>query len=56
MKCPNPPALDAAMVDYLRYIEDEYDCNGICHIPDYYIFSNVNNGKPKRTCKDSILL
>lgn len=32
-------------------IEEKYKCAGICSVPDKYIFSNIGNGTPKRTCK-----
>jgi len=43
------------MVEHLRVIEETYKCAGICEMPDFYIFSNVNNGKPEKTCKIGVL-
>jgi hypothetical protein len=43
------------MVEHLRIIEETYKCAGICEMPDFYIFSNVNNGKPEKTCKNGVL-
>ena len=36
-------------------VEEEYQCSGVCSNPGFYVFSNVNNGKPKTTCKDAIV-
>lgn len=43
------------MVEHLRIVEETYKCAGICDIPNFYVFSNVNNGKPDKTCKAGVL-
>ena len=40
-------------VTFLRAMEIEYGCAGICTLPDFFIFSDVGMGTPKGVCKDS---
>lgn len=39
---------------FLEVMETKFDCAGICNLPDFYMFSDINraNGPPKVTCKD----
>lgn len=33
-------------------LETQYGCAGICTLPQFFLFSNINNGKPTELCKD----
>ena len=35
-------------------MESQFDCAGICQLPDFYMFSDINraNGPPKELCRD----
>jgi hypothetical protein len=33
-------------------METEYDCAGICTLPDFFLFSDVGKGTPLKLCKD----
>ena len=37
-------------LDVLEWIEDEFKCSGFCTETTYYLFSDVNKGKPEGTC------
>jgi hypothetical protein len=41
------------MRDYmpvLTWIENTFDCSGLCTPQELYLFSDINNGKPKNSC------
>lgn len=46
--------MDDKTKDLLSEIEEANQCSGVCRNPGYFIFSNVNNGLPKQTCKEAI--
>jgi hypothetical protein len=33
-------------------MESQFDCAGICVLPDFYMFSDVNQAPPTQLCKD----
>ena len=35
---------------FLEYIEDKWECAGLCKSPKFYVFSDINKGKPKAGC------
>ena len=37
----------------MAVLEKEYDCSCMCIIPDYYLFTDINKGKPNKTCRKS---
>ena len=43
---------ESKFAPFLRAMESEFDCAGICSLPDYYLFSTVNKGPPQALCKD----
>lgn len=38
----------------LKWMEEKFDCSGICYPGTFYLFSDVNNGKPDESCMDSV--
>jgi len=56
------PNLAGFLPEVLRDFEEEHKCAGICHtnaagteVPaPFYLWSNVNNGKPKQSCREPI--
>lgn len=47
MDCPTETLSDAHKVKYaglLRALETQFNCAGICDVPKFYLFSNINKG------------
>jgi len=40
--------------DFLKDIEDEFKCGGICYTPLFGITSDVSEGRPDKECLDAI--
>jgi hypothetical protein len=38
----------------LEWLENKFECSGICYPGTFYLFSDVNNGIPKDSCMDSL--
>jgi hypothetical protein len=38
----------------LEWLENKFDCSGICYPATFYLFSDVNNGLPEDSCMDSL--
>jgi len=36
-------------------METVAQCAGICEVPKYFLFSDINNGPPKDLCKDFMI-
>ena len=39
-------------VPMMTALETQFKCAGICELPRFYLFSDINNGKPTELCKD----
>ena len=39
---------------FLTIIEDDFNCAGVCTPSSYYLFTDVNRGKPVGNCKSAI--
>ena len=37
------------------YLEDTFDCAGLCERAPFYLFSTVGNGVPEKGCKDGLI-
>lgn len=35
----------------IEWIEDQFDCSGLCIVRSVYLFSDVNNGEPSGSCR-----
>lgn len=42
-------------LDWIKFMEDYFDCSGVCDNPNYYAYSNVNNGPTDKSCKDAFV-
>lgn len=52
-KCQNQTftqSLNQEHIELFKHIEQDNDCSGVCRNPGFFVFSNVNNGQPKKTC------
>lgn len=38
----------------MTIIETDFNCAGMCNLSDFYLFTNVNRGIPKHTCKTAL--
>ena len=38
----------------MKWIEEKFNCAGICSKPDYYIYSDINADPPQKFCIDEI--
>ena len=36
--------------DFIQYIEDEFDCSGLCKPALFYLSKSIKYGPPKKTC------
>ncbi len=41
-------------IDFLKKIEDKYDCSGLCKPGKFFYFSDVNKGVPTKECHSPI--
>lgn len=41
--------------DFLRSIEDRYECGGICYEPLFYLTQDINMGRPTKECFSEVL-
>ena len=35
-------------------LEQNFMCSGVCSNPGFFVYSNINNGKPTTTCFDAL--
>jgi hypothetical protein len=40
--------------DLIEWIEEEFDCSGLCTEVDYYLFSDINRGNPDDDCMSAL--
>jgi hypothetical protein len=40
--------------DLLEWMEEKFDCSGLCTEMDYYLFSDINRGNPDDNCRDAV--
>jgi hypothetical protein len=40
--------------DLIEWIEEEFDCSGLCTEVDYYLFSDINRGDPDDDCMSAL--
>ena len=55
LECPTETMSNKHQMRYaplLRTLESQFNCAGICKLPDYFLFSDINKGEPKQLCKD----
>ena len=55
LECPTntlSKSHEAKYAPFLRAMEKEFDCAGICKAPNFFLFSDINKGTPKALCKD----
>ena len=38
----------------MEWVEEHFDCSGICTFVNYYIFSDINRGLPAIDCEYKI--
>ena len=43
---------ESKFVPFLRTMEKEFNCAGMCKSPDFFLFSDINKGTPQALCKD----
>lgn len=55
-ECPtNPVSLTKkGTIDFLKWLEEEKDCSGVCEQEKWYYFSDVNRGPPKKKCREPL--
>jgi len=41
---------EAKYASFLRTAEKQFGCAGICKLPEFFLFSDVNNGPPQVLC------
>ena len=57
LECPNEVLSKEHEYKYSQFltIMESFDCAGICVQPKYFMFSDVNKGRPMDLCKDKAL-
>lgn len=57
VNCPRNPVSEVktTILSFIGWMEEKWDCSGLCTVHKYYYYSDVNNGKPWRACKDDML-
>ena len=55
--CPRNPVRDVKKVilSFIGWMEERWQCSGLCTVQKYYYYSDVNNGQPIRACKENML-
>ena len=51
--CPNYSS--SSNVDVMKYLEENYNCAGVCTTSTYYVFSDVNRGMPTDECAQKLM-
>ena len=46
---------DLGGFDFLRSIEDRYECGGICYEPLFYLTQDISMGRPTKECFREVL-
>jgi hypothetical protein len=41
---------DTSFIEFVSWMEKEFQCSGMCHEQDIFLFSDVTNGKPNGPC------
>ena len=57
VNCPTNPVKDIkkSILSFLGWMEEQWDCSGLCEKENWFYYSDVNRGEPKGPCKDDIL-
>ena len=60
LDCPNEAISkrhESRYAVFLEALETQFNCAGICELPDLYMFSDVNHGQgpPEMLCKDAAI-
>ena len=60
LECPESLYLDGfepepAALAFLAFLEQEFQCSGLCSVELFYYFSDVANGIPEASCQDEII-
>jgi hypothetical protein len=58
LECPTETlstSHEAKYAQFLRTMETEWGCAGICQLPEFFLFSDINNGTPALMCKDAAI-
>ncbi len=46
--------IDSGILDFMKSIESEFDCNGVCYTGLFYFFKPIYSGPPRKTCFEGI--
>ena len=41
-------------IPLLKWVEESFECSGLCIAQPFYLFSDINNGQPKDACMSSL--
>lgn len=53
--CPNFNKSGSSDVGVMKYLEETFNCAGICTSASYYTFSDINRGKPSDECSQKLM-
>lgn len=41
--------------DWMKVMEENFSCSGVCTSPGYYVFTDINRGFPDDTCLNKLI-
>jgi len=53
--CPNYNNSGGDNVGVMQYLEETFNCEGVCTQSQYYTFSNINRGQPTDDCAQKLM-
>lgn len=53
--CPNYNYSNNNDVNVMKYLEEKFDCAGVCTTSTYYVFSDLNRGQPTDECSQKLM-